>query len=178
MKQFINYALVFAVIIAFTSCGKKQTEQSNTVKKDTVITAPKTTFDVKTVSKDNLPQNIKEYIATNYKEYKIKDAASDPLCGGGDAIDVMVEKTDKTILSLIFKPDGTYVQKEEDIPFKDAPAKVKEVIKTKYSSYKAGDQIEKLTLANNTIQYLIDIEKDKVSKEVILTAEGQLVCEN
>ncbi|HEY5535889.1 MAG TPA: type I restriction enzyme HsdR N-terminal domain-containing protein [Ignavibacteria bacterium] len=78
----------------------------------------------------------------------------------------------------IFKPDGTYIQKEEDIQFKNAPQKVKEAIKTKYGSYNASDQIEKLTFPDNTTQYLIDIDKDTVSKEVILNSDGQIVCEN
>ena len=178
IKLFIKYVLFLVLIIVFSNCSKKPIEQSSKNNKDTVKSVQKTSFDINTVSIDNLPQNIKDYIALNYKEYKITDAASDPLCTGGDAIDVSIEKANETSLSLIFKPDGTYIQKEEDIQFINAPQKVKEVIKTKYGSYKASDQIEKLTLADNMTQYLIDIEKDTVSKEVIITLDGQIVCEN
>ncbi len=178
IKLFINYVLYFTLIIVLSNCGKKPIEQGNKNNKDTVKSVQKTSFDINTVSKDNLPQNIKDYVASNYKEYKITDATSDPLCEGGDAIDVSIQKDEKTTLSLIFKPDGTYIQKEEDISYYNAPQKVKETIKTKYGSYNASDQIEKLTLADNTTQYLIDIDKDTVSKEVILTSDGQIVCEN
>jgi hypothetical protein len=178
IKRFINIALLLVPVIVFSSCTKKPLEQNSKNDKDTVKSVQKTSFDIKTVSKETLPQNIKDYVALNYKEYKINDAAYDPLCEGGDAIDVSIDNNGKTALSLIFKPDGTYIQKEEDIPFKDAPLKVKEVIKTKYGSYKASNQIEKLTLADNAIQYLIDIDKNSVFKEVTLTSDGQIVCEN
>jgi hypothetical protein len=81
-------------------------------------------------------------------------------------------------MSLIFKPDGTYLQKEEDISFRNAPQTVKEVIRNNYRNYKVSGQIEVLTLADNTIQYLIDLQKDNESKEVIFTADGQIVCED
>ena len=178
IKHIANYALLFSMIIVFSGCVKKTIEQSNKNNKDTVKSFQKSFFDVKNVSKETLPQNIKDYITANYKDYTITNAAYDPLCKGGDAVDVSIENKNKNILSLIFKPDGTYIQKEEDVPFNTAPQKVKEVIKTKYSGYKAGDQIEKLTLADNSTQYLVDIDKENVSKEVIFTAAGQVVCEN
>ena len=177
-KLITSCTILIAIAILFSACGKKPLVQNNINNKDTVKTAQKPAFDVKSVSKETLPQNIKDYIAANYKEYKIIDAAYDPLCKGGDAIDVSVEKVGSESLSLIFKPDGTYIQKEEDAPLTTAPEKVKEVLKHKYSNYLISDEIEKLTLADNTTQYLIDIEKDTLSKEVIFTPDGQVVCEN
>ncbi|MCX6158967.1 MAG: PepSY-like domain-containing protein [Ignavibacteriae bacterium] len=178
-NKFITSYIVFLVLaIIFSACGKKPAIQTIKNNKDTVKTIQKPAFDVKSVSAETLPQSIKDYIASNYKEYKITEAAYDPLCKGGDAIDVSVEKAGSESLSLIFTPDGTYIQKEEDAPFTTAPEKVKEVIKLKYSNYLISDEIEKLTLADNTTQYLIDIEKDTLSKEVIFTPDGQVVCEN
>jgi len=51
-------------------------------------------------------------------------------------------------------------------------------LKTRYAGYSAGDQIEKLILADKSVQFLIDLAKGKVSKEVIFSSEGNVVCES
>ncbi|MDO8993452.1 MAG: hypothetical protein Q7U83_10325, partial [Daejeonella sp.] len=104
--------------------------------------------------------------------------ASDPLCKGGDAIDVAISKTGAPNLSLIFTPDGSYVQQEEDVPLTTASAKIKNTLKAKYADYSAGTQIEKLILADNSVQYLVDLSKGSITKEVIFTTDGMVVCEN
>jgi sulfur relay (sulfurtransferase) DsrC/TusE family protein len=130
------------------------------------------------ITLNQLPANVADYVAKNYLGYEMKNAAHDPLCSGGDAIDLVITKKDSPTYSLIFLPDGTFVQLEEDIDISKAPTKVLESIKTKYSGYQIAPQIEKLTLANNTTQYLLDIAKDKITKEVIFTTDGIVACEN
>lgn len=129
------------------------------------------------ITLDRLPAGVKEFVTKNYAGYKMVKAASDPLCQGGDAIDVAVAKTGAPTLSLIFKPDGTYVQQEEDVPFTTATAKIKDTLKAKYADYSTGTQIEKLILADKTVQYLVDLSKGSVTKEVIFTMDGTVVCE-
>jgi hypothetical protein len=177
-KLIIKY-IIFAVLICiFLNCGKRVTQQrKNDVKTDSISSVQHIKITNDSVTVNNLPENIKKYIAANYPGYQVNSAMSDPLCQGGDAIDVGLINSAQPNMSLIFKPDGTYIQKETDVPLNTAPAKVKEVMKTSYSSYKASDPIEKITLADNTTQYLIDITKAAVTKEVTLSAEGVVVCE-
>lgn len=130
------------------------------------------------IALDKLPKGIKEFTEKVYPGYKIINAASDPLCSGGDAIDVAVTKTGSPNLSLIFKPDGSFVQQEQDVPLSTAPPKIKDVLKAKYPGYSAGNQIEKLILADKTVQFLVDLNKGAVSKEVIFDTNGTVVCEN
>ena len=120
---------------------------------------------------------MKEFIGKNYPGYKIINAASDLLCQGGDAIDVAITKNGSPNLSLIFKTDGSFVQQEEDVPLSTAPTKISSVLKTNYADYSAGKQIEKLILADKSVQYLIDLNKGKISKEVIFDTNGNVVCE-
>ena len=70
------------------------------------------------------------------------------------------------------------MQQEEDVPLSTASLKISEALKTKYAGYTAGNQIEKLILADKSVQYLVDLTKNKVSKEVIFSAEGNVVCES
>ncbi len=127
---------------------------------------------------DKLPAGINEFVTKNYSGYQIKSATSDPLCQGGDAIDVAITKSGVPNLSVIFRPDGQFVQQEEDVLLSTAPQKISDALKTKYAGYTAGKQIEKLILADKSVQYLVDLTKNKVSKEVIFSAEGNVVCES
>lgn len=154
----------------------KQDEAGEEVK-DKVVTTGTATLPSGEITLDRLPAGVKEFVIKNYTGYKMVKAASDPLCQGGDAIDVAIAKTGAPNLSLIFKPDGTYVQQEEDVNLTTATTKIKDALKAKYSDYAAGTQIEKVILADKSIEYLVDLTKGNVTKEVIFTAEGNVVCE-
>ena len=125
-----------------------------------------------------LPNTIRPYLVKNYPGYRIKSAISDPMCDGSPAIDVSIRKKGKPSYSLIFKPDGSFVQKEQDVPLLMAPSEIQKTIKTQYSEYHVGNQVEKLTLADNSVQYLVDIIKGKQAKEVTLNMNGIVVCEH
>ncbi len=127
---------------------------------------------------NSLPFNVKGFVQRNYPGYLITSVVSDPLCGGGDAVDVAISKIGSPDLSLIFKQDGTFLQQEQDASLHTAPIAIMQTLKAGYSDYSAGEQIEKLTLADNTEEYLIDLSKGAKSKEVIFTANGMVVCEN
>ncbi len=132
----------------------------------------------KRVDIDELPQIVKEFVKENYKGYKIENAEHDPMCDGSDAIDVAVKKAGSIPISLIFTPDGKFIQQEEDIDIKTAPSKVIEILRTKYADYAPGAQIEKLILPDKSVQYMIDLSKNGISKEVIFDTKGNVVCEH
>lgn len=154
----------------------EQQDKTEAEKINTTATVP-TALPAGEITLDRLPAGVKEFVTKNHPGYAMVKAVSDPLCQGGDAIDVAIAKTGAPNLSLIFKPDGTYVQQEEDVPFTTATIKIKDALKAKYSDYSAGTQIEKLILANNSVQYLVDLSKGNVTKEVIFTTDGNVVCE-
>lgn len=127
---------------------------------------------------ENLPPAINEYLLQNYPGYRIGSANHDPLCEGGDAIDVFIYKKENPNFSLIFLPDGTFVQQEEDIELDQAPLKILESLNAHFDGYVPSKQIEKLVLADQQIQYLLDISKDNKEKEVIFKENGTVVCES
>lgn len=156
---------LMALVLAFTivSCGGEKNE--------------KATLPVGEIALDRLPAAVKDLVTKDHPGYVMVKAVSDPLCQGGDAIDVAIVKTGAPNLSLIFKSDGTYVQQEEDVPLTTASSKIIDALKAKYSDYSASTQIERLILADNSVQYLVDLSKGNVTKEVIFTTDGNVVCE-
>lgn len=181
----VKLAMLFALsaLIFLTAC-KNDNDESNepgeqkeslSKKNQAVAGTENATGDI---SLNALPSEIKEYVAKNHPGYTISKAAHDPLCGGGDAIDVLISKPGGKTYSLIFLPDGKYVQLEEDLDITMAPAQIMNAVKAKYAAYTPAMQIEKLTLANKSTQYLLDLSKDSVTKEVIFSSKGEVVCEN
>lgn len=186
IKKFSLSLFMASFTFLFSSCGNNSADKNEVPKptsQDVVETKKSDTSTVKTVlpdgeiTLDRLPFGIKEFIIKNYTGYKMVNAASDPLCEGGDAIDVAVAKAGAPNLSLIFRPDGSFVQQEEDVPLSRATSKIINILKTKYADYTVGTQIEKLILADNTVQYMADLTKGKISKEVIFAENGVVVCE-
>ncbi|MEO6948411.1 MAG: hypothetical protein ABI123_02180 [Ginsengibacter sp.] len=185
---FLTITVVLSMLV-FTACNNERnkdnekTDENNEVetteiKKDsaasTVSTAsPATTYTIK-----NLPNGVKEFVSKSYSDYTIVSSSPDPLCGGGPAVDVAITKTGAPNFSLIFKPDGSYVQQEEDVQFSTAPDKIKSTLRTQFGKYNAGGQIEKLILADKSVQYMVDLTNGKNTKEVIFTADGTIFCEN
>ena len=154
----------------------KQQEKTEAEKTNTTATVS-TALPAGEITLDRLPAGVQEFVTKNYPGYTMVKAASDPLCQGGDAIDLAIAKKGAPNLSLIFKPDGTYVQQEEDVPLATATAKIKEALKAKFADYSAGTQIEKVILADKSVEYLVDLTKGTVTKEVIFTMDGNVVCE-
>jgi hypothetical protein len=173
--------LIFVLAIGIAACNNNNKQS----KADTLANAivPTDTIQVTKplsgkVPLENLPVRAKEYVSKNYGGYTISGAAYDPLCAGGDAIDVAINKNGMSNYSLIFLPDGTFIQQEEDVNLDKAPANVLKTVKDKFTDYKPANQIERLTLADKTIEYLLDISKGTVTKEVIFKEDGTIVCES
>jgi hypothetical protein len=186
IKKLSPSLLAISLGIFIASCGNNSTERSDvpeskkqeiaeSVKPDSTVT--KTVLPDGEITLDRLPAGVKEFVIKNYAGYKMVKALSDPLCQGGDAIDLSIAKTGAPNLSLIFKPDGSFVQQEQDVPLSEATSKIMNTLKTKYADYSAGTQIEKLILADKTVQYMADLTKGNVTKEVMFTADGVVICE-
>ena len=193
-KKIFPLLPIAAFSIFIVSCGNnsaKQNDGTNEPKQQEALESTNDTASLQThdtaaihiplpggkIAIDKLPAVVHEFVMKNYPGYQIKSAASDPLCQGGPAIDVAIEKSGVPNLSVIFTPDGQFVQQEEDVLLSTAPQKISDALRTKYSGYAADKQIEKLILADKTVQYLVDLAKGKLSKEVIFSAEGIVVCE-
>ncbi|WP_304344643.1 PepSY-like domain-containing protein [Chryseobacterium koreense] len=128
------------------------------------------------INLDTLPASIQEFISHNYYGYKMVSAVKDPLCSGMEAIDVTVEKSDSPSFSLIFKMDGQFVQQETDINLNELPKAVLNQLNTGFKDYMPDQNAEKLNLADQSINYQVDLSKGQVKKEVVFKEDGTVVC--
>ncbi len=160
MKNLIILAITLLSANHFTSCDKENHENG---------------IDIKT-----LPAAVVSYINTNYASYTIDEAQKDTLCNGTVGIEVALEKKSADDIELFFNNENAYILKEEEIKYSALPANVQAFFSTNYPNYKLPKDAEKITLANGTVQYEVDLEEKttKIEKEVATNADGSAkICE-
>ena len=188
VSRFMNFKIkIFAIIlvasnIAIAGCSSKSSWTGDDETSIKQVSSDSTTFN-STLHKNakplhSLPSNILEFARGNYPGYSIIGAVSDSLCNESNVIDLAITKTGAPDLSLIFKSDGSFLQQEEDVSLSTVPDQIKKVLKSIYREYSAEKQIEKLILADKTVEYLFDLNRGDVSKELIFKLNGDVVCEN
>ncbi|MDX1942946.1 MAG: hypothetical protein SFU99_20450 [Saprospiraceae bacterium] len=122
-----------------------------------------------------LPSVIKDYINQNYGDYKIEASELDTLCTGAIVYDVELEgKKDKEMV-LIFDTEGNLLYTEAEIKVNELPAGVKNSISNAYTNYEIKEA-ERLDLTDGTKQYEVEIKKDQTTMEVLLNANGTVIC--
>lgn len=128
---------------------------------------------------DDLPENILEYIDSNYPNYEIEEAELEELCDSTMAYEVELEDGEDD-LELFFDLDGNFLYSEIEASFSDLPAAVVTALETTYPDYTIdNDEVYILEFANGTIQYEVELYgSNNEELEVILSADGSIICEN
>ncbi|HSX28846.1 MAG TPA: RICIN domain-containing protein [Candidatus Saccharimonadales bacterium] len=118
-----------------------------------------------------------KYAKDHYPTWKVTSMQYDPQCDGSESYDVALTNAKKEHLSIILDRNGTYIQKEVDVPFSKAPAILTSTLKAHYSMYTYGGTYEQITMANSDLRYLVDLASGKKSSELILSQTGIKLCQ-
>jgi len=125
----------------------------------------------------SLPVTITDYFAANYAGYTAEHAEMDTLCQFGVVIEVMAKSEGLEPLKLFFDASGTFLMKGERAQYSAAPQAVSDYITANYSIYTIRTKMEKLTLADASVEYTIFMEISGLRKSVIVKSDGIFVCE-
>ncbi|MBC7776810.1 MAG: PepSY-like domain-containing protein [Phycisphaerae bacterium] len=155
MKKTMLILTAFAALAVFqwTACGKDNT-----------------------VAIADLPSAIKVYVDANYPGYTLDEAEKETNCSGATVYDVEIEQGEENDLELTFDIDGNFLYSETDVASADLPTAVVNSIATNYAGF-ASEEPSKLTLADGSTRYEVELEKGKTDKEVLFDSEGQVICE-
>jgi len=126
---------------------------------------------------DSLPAILKDYVTANFAGYTMRHAEFDSLCFNGTVIEVMLFQPGSVPVKLYFETDGNYLMRAERVLYADLPQVVKDFITASYTGFVAMDKAEKLTLADNSIQYVAFIHQGPIRKSVRIDATGSFICE-
>lgn len=126
---------------------------------------------------DSLSTAITGYITANFAGYTIMHAGYDSLCVEGLVTEVMIGKRDSVPpLKLVFNGAGTFLFQASRVMYADVTQAVKNYITANYAGYEVCNRAEKLTLADNSLQYIIYLRQDRLHVSVRITADGTLIC--
>ena len=80
-------------------------------------------------------------------------------------------------MKLYFDASSAYLMKDSRILFTDVPQAVKDYILANYSGYETCNRATKLTLADNSLQFIVYLHAGQIRKNVRLKGDGTVVCE-
>ena len=127
---------------------------------------------------DSLPAAVAAYLAANYAGYTPKHAETDTLCSVGAVYEVAVFKDSTDRLKLYFDPSGAFLMSGRRVDYAaDVPQPVKDLLAASYAGYTPRNRAVKLTMADNSIQYIIFVKNGSDRKKVFVKEDGTLVCE-
>lgn len=129
------------------------------------------------ISSDSLPASVAEYIAANFIGYNIQHAEIRPNCQFYSIYEVMLVKDTLHPVKVCFGLSGNYLLTSNRASYTIAPQPVKDLISTNYPGYRVMQKMEVLTMADNTTEYSIFIDKQHDRKSVLLNADGTFICE-
>jgi hypothetical protein len=128
---------------------------------------------------DSIPANILDFIVTTYPGFVAHHAFSDTVCQFGAVLNVMIgDSLTQSHFKLIFGLDGTFLAQGERIKSEDLPEVITTAITTNFPDYTGRMKAEKITLADQTVEYRIFLHKEQQPHiKVIFAAEGTIICQ-
>lgn len=155
MKKFNYYGLLLVVcaIVQWMACNKENS-----------------------VPIADLPPEIKAYVDANYPGYTLDEAEQETDCAGTSVYEVEIEQGEENELELCFDTAGNFLYAETEITMADLPTAVVNSIADHYAGFKT-EEPNKFTMADGTIRYEVELEKDKTDKDVLFDSEGGVICE-
>ncbi len=125
---------------------------------------------------DSLPVMIKDYIAANFAGYSVIHAEYDTLCPEGAVTEVMIVISSSEPLKLVFDSNDAFLMQSGRVLYSSLPQAVRDSVTANYATYQVSNRSEKLTLADNSIQYVVYLRLNADRKKVRLTDSGMVVC--
>jgi len=126
---------------------------------------------------DSLSATILEYISTNYPDYIILHAKYDTICPDGAVTEVVLGMPEAQHIKLIFGEGDAFLMTSERIPYEEVPQAIKDYIALNYDDSTMCHKSSKLTLTDNTLQYMIYLRLDESLEKLRMAEDGSLVCE-
>lgn len=129
-----------------------------------------------TIPFDSLPVAITGYISANYAGYTVMHAEYDTLCPEGAVSEVMIVTGTSAPLKLVFDANDQFLMQASRVGYSTLPQAVKDYVATNYTSYQVSGKAEKLTMADNAVQYFVYLRLNGVRLKLRMTETGSMVC--
>lgn len=129
-----------------------------------------------TIPIDSLPVAITSYISSNYAGYTVMHAEYDTLCPEGAVTEVMIVTGSSAPLKLVFDANDLFLMTAGRVGYSTLPQAVKDSVTKNYATCQVSGKAEKLTLADNAVQYFVYLRLNDDRLKLRLTETGIMIC--
>ena len=123
-----------------------------------------------------LPDGVLNYISANYPSYTIDESEQELACDNTTVYEVELEDGSNEI-ELTFDTESNFLYSEIEIKDSDLPTTVTSSISTNFPNHSLDDEADEMTMADGSIQYEVEVENNTEELEVILAADGTVLCQ-
>ena len=128
-------------------------------------------------SLEDLPDSVLQYLGSLFPMLSIEDIELEDLCGDETAIEIELEGESGDEVSVYFSLEWEYLFVATEITEEDLPQVILDSLAASYPGYSLEeDDIYQWTMSDGSIQYSVEVETDQDDHEVVLDAEGTILC--
>ena len=103
-------------------------------------------------------------------------AEYDTLCPEGAVKEVMIVTGTSAPLKLVFDANDLFLMQASRVGYSTLPQAVKDSVTANYVTFQVSGKAEKLTLADNAVQYFVYLRLNNDRLKLRMTETGIMVC--
>ncbi len=125
----------------------------------------------------NLPDSILAFLQELYPNLEIEDIDIEDLCDNTRVIEVELEGVDDEKIEVYFSLQWELLFVAQEISEEELPTAVLDGLAAAYPDYTLeDDDIYQWNMADGSIQYSLEVETDEEDYDIIMQADGTILC--
>lgn len=138
----------------------------------TLLTFP-LSLTAKDVSKKQVPQSVLEAFQKAYPN--VKDVEYEEEQRDGKTYYEVEYRENKKRYDVLYTPDGTLIEKEEELALSEVPEAVIQAVKKEYPSGKFKEAEKVMDVQGNVTSYEIEVKEDEKEWDVYTDVDGKII---
>ena len=125
----------------------------------------------------DVPDSVLAYLIELYPDLTVEGIEIEDLCGDINVIEIELEGENEEEVELYFSLDWEYLFASVEITEAELPMAVLDSLANAYPGYTLeDDDIYQWILADGAIQYSLEVDTDQDDYDVIIAADGTIIC--
>lgn len=125
----------------------------------------------------NLPDSIRAYLSSTFPNLRVESVEFEDLCDNSRVIEVELEGNGDQKVEVYFSLNWELLFVAQEISEEELPTAVLDGLAAAYPDYTLeDDDIYQWNMADGSIQYSLEVETDEEDYDIIIQADGTILC--
>jgi len=125
----------------------------------------------------NLPDSTRAYLSSTFPNLRVESVEFEDLCDNSRVIEVELEGNGDQKVEVYFSLNWELLFVAQEISEEELPSAVLDGLATAYPDYTLeDDDIYQWNMADGSIQYSLEVETDEEDYDIIIQADGTILC--